>query len=604
VDCKTGVAVSPGVAIGPALVLESQGYDLPQRHIPEDQADDEVRRVRQALEQAVREVRQTQEAVTSRLGAQCGAIFAAHAQLLADPYLERQVATLIREHHLAAESAVSEVLRRYAQALQGVGSVTLAGRVLDIFDVEKVLLENLLGQRRERLRHLEHPVIVLAHDLTPAETAKLPPSRVHAFATEAGGRTSHTAIVAGMLGIPAVVGAGPFLARASDEDIVIVDGNEGVIILRPDPDTLGRYEKAARGFTAWQSQLGQLRALPARTRDDRACVALYGNIEFPHETEHCLERGAEGVGLYRTEFLYLDRQSHPTEEEHFQAYLSVVEAMSKGAQGREKPPHSLPVVIRTLDLGADKFAPLTAPGDKEGGGWAGHGHLERNPFLGLRSVRLCLRNLALFKTQLRAILRASAFGDVRILFPMISTLLELRQCKMLLAEVKEDLQDEGLAFNPRLPVGTMVEVPSAAILADQLAREVDFFSIGTNDLIQYTLAADRNNETVASLYDAGDPAVLRLIEQVVRAAQAHDVGVNVCGEMSGDPLYTLFLIGLGLRQLSLTPHNIPEIKKVVRSATLSEAEAITQEALRLETARDVNNYLREQTRRICPEAVG
>jgi phosphotransferase system enzyme I (PtsI) len=601
VDCKTGVAVSPGVAIGPALVLESHGYQLPQRHIPEGLADDEVRRVHQAIEQAVREIRQTQDAVTSRLGAQCGAIFAAHAQLLADPNLQRQVEALIREHRLAAESAVSEVLRHYAQALQGVGSASLGGRHLDIFDIEKVILETLLGQRRERLRHLDHPVIVLAHDLTPAETAKLPPSRVHAFATEAGGRTSHTAIVAGMLGIPAVVGAGPFLARASDNDLVIVDGNEGMVILRPDPDTLRRYEKMAQGFTAWKSQLGQLRALPARTRDDQARVALYGNIEFPHETEHCLERGAEGVGLYRTEFLYLDRHTHPTEEEHFQAYLSVVEAMNKGARDRGAT-EPIPVVIRTLDVGADKFAPLTAPASMDGGlGWAGHG--ERNPFLGLRSVRLCLRNLALFKTQLRAILRASAFGDVRILFPMISTLLELRQCKMLLAEVKEDLQDEGLAFNPRLPVGTMVEVPSAAILAEQLAREVDFFSIGTNDLIQYTLAADRNNEAVASLYNAGDPAVLRLIEQVVRAAQAHDVAVNVCGEMSGDPLYTLFLLGLGLRQLSLTPHNIPEIKKVVRSATLSEAEAIAQEALCLETARDVNNYLREQTRRICPEAV-
>jgi phosphotransferase system enzyme I (PtsI) len=248
------------------------------------------------------------------------------------------------------------------------------------------------------------------------------------------------------------------------------------------------------------------------------------------------------------------------------------------------------VVIRTLDLGADKFLPRSERASEE-----------RNPFLGLRSVRLCLRNLTLFKTQMRAILRASAFGDVRIMFPMISTLLELRQCKMILAEVKEDLEDEGIAFNPQLPVGTMIEVPSAAILADQLAREVDFFSVGTNDLIQYTLAADRNNETVATLYSPGDPAVLRLIERVVWAAAKYSIAVNVCGEMSGDPLYTMLLLGLGIRQLSVTPHGIPPIKRIVRAVTVEESVAVAQEAMRLETARDVNNYLREQTRRILPE---
>jgi phosphotransferase system enzyme I (PtsI) len=251
------------------------------------------------------------------------------------------------------------------------------------------------------------------------------------------------------------------------------------------------------------------------------------------------------------------------------------------------------VVIRTLDVGADKFATSSEPATQE-----------RNPFLGLRSIRLCLRNLTLFKTQMRAILRASASGDVRIMFPMISTLLELRQCKMILAEVKEDLEEEGVPFNRLLPVGTMIEVPSAAILADELAREVDFFSIGTNDLIQYTLAADRTNENVASLYSPGDPAVLRLIQMVVTAAQKHSIDVNVCGEMSGEPIYTLLLLGMGLRQLSVTPHNIPEIKKIIRSVSIEEATLVAEEALRLETARDVNNFLRDQTRRILPEVVG
>jgi phosphotransferase system enzyme I (PtsI) len=269
-----------------------------------------------------------------------------------------------------------------------------------------------------------------------------------------------------------------------------------------------------------------------------------------------------------------------TEAEHLDAYLIVLRTL-----GPDRP-----MVIRTLDLGGDKF-PIDGL------------HEERNPFLGVRSVRLCLRNLTLFKTQLRAILRASAFGNVSIMFPMVSTLLELRQCKMILAEVKEDLEEEGLAFNASIPVGTMVEVPSAAVLADCLAREVDFFSIGTNDLIQYTLAADRTNQEVASLYSAGDPAVLRLIDHVVKAARTHDVDVNVCGEMSGEPIYTMLLLGLGLRQLSVTPHNIPEIKKIIRSITLVEATQVCQEAMRLETARDVNNYLREQTRRVLPEVV-
>jgi phosphotransferase system enzyme I (PtsI) len=311
-------------------------------------------------------------------------------------------------------------------------------------------------------------------------------------------------------------------------------------------------------------------------------VMLYGNIEFPQEATHCVERGADGVGLYRTEFLYLGRKTDPTEEEHLDAYLTVVRTLPKGQ----------PVVIRTLDLGADKFNTAAEPP-----------HKERNPFLGVRSVRLCLRNLALFKTQLRAILRASAAGEVYILFPMVSTLLELRQCKMLLAEVKEDLEDEGIPFNPALPVGTMIEVPSAALMADLMAREVDFFSVGTNDLVQYTLAADRTNEQVAYLYSPADPAVLRLLRRVLDAGKQAKIGVNVCGEMSGEPIYTLLLLGMGLRQLSVTPHNTPEVKKVIRSVTVGEAEQVAREAARLETARDVTSYLREQTRRLVPDVV-
>jgi phosphotransferase system enzyme I (PtsI) len=580
-EIKRGIAVSSGVAIGPALMLDSEWFRIPQRRVPADQREVEIERLKRALEAAAAEARQTQESVKSKLGSQYGAIFAAHALLISDPNLAREVEALIREQSFAAEYAVSRVMRRSAKALEGMRDGYGSTRVADLFDMEKRILGHLLGQKREQLKELTEAVVVLAHDLTPSETANLDPKRVHAFATEAGGRTSHTAIVAGMLEIPAVVGLGPFVTDISGGDLVIVDGNKGILIINPDEDTLERYEETRHSFRSFESRLELLRELPAETRDGIK-VSLQGNIEFPQESAHCLDRGADGVGLYRTEFLYLGKADDPSEAEHFEAYLTVLKTM-----GPQRP-----VVIRTLDLGADKFQPQ----------WEMLQH-ERNPFLGLRSVRLCLRNLTLFKTQMRAILRASAMGDVRIMFPMISTLLELRQCKMILAEVKEDLEEEKIAFNPRIRIGTMIEVPSAAILADLVAREVDFFSIGTNDLVQYTLAADRNNETVASLYSPGDPAVLRLIDNVVQAADKANIAVNVCGEMSGEPQYTMLLLGMGLRYLSVTPHSIPEIKKLIRSVTLTDCVAVAKEAMRLETARDVNNYLREQTRRILPEVM-
>jgi phosphotransferase system enzyme I (PtsI) len=580
-EIKRGIPVSPGVAIGPALVLDTELFRIPQRFVDGNRTTEEIQRLRSALTAASREAHENQQTISEKLGRQYGAIFGAHALLLEDPTLRREIEELIQQEGHAAEYAVSRVMRRHAKALESLDRGHFATRAADLFDIEKSILRNLLGQRREQLSQLKQPVIVLAHDLTPSETAAMDPKMVHAFATEAGGRASHTAIIAGALQIPAVVGLGHFVTDISGGDLVIVDGNRGVLILNPDEETLARYEQTRKSFYSFfEKELDQLRDLPAETRDG-VRVELLGNIEFPQEATHCLQRGAGGVGLYRTEFLYLGKKSDPTEAEHLDAYLTVLRTLGP----------TRPMVIRTLDLGADKFATATEAA------------AERNPFLGLRSVRLCLRNLTLFKTQMRAILRASAFGDVRIMFPMVSTLLELRQCKMILAEVKEDLEDEGIAFNRHLPVGTMIEVPSAAILADLLAREVNFFSIGTNDLIQYTLAADRTNENVATLYSPADPAVLRLIKMVLAAARQHRIDVNVCGEMSGEPIYTLLLLGMGLRQLSVTPHNIPEIKKIIRSVTIEEATHVAEEALRLDTARDVNNYLREQTRRILPEVV-
>jgi phosphotransferase system enzyme I (PtsI) len=582
-EIKRGIPVSPGIAIGPALILDPEGVRVPQRLVEACQVQEEVRRLRSALAAAARDARNSQQQVDHQLGRQFGAIFAAHAVLLEDATLEQEIVDLILKQHHAAEYAVSQVVRRAMKRFSDFGEQHfMASRVADLRDIERSILYHLSNQRRESLRHLHQQAIVLAHDLTPSETAELDPAFVHGFATESGGRTSHTAIMAGALQIPAVVGIGPFLDDLAGGELVIVDGNDGLLIIAPDPHTLARYQAARSELISLASQQhSQLRDLPACTRDG-VVITLLGNIEFPHESQNCIEKGAAGVGLYRTEFLYLGRQTDPSEEEHFEAYKDVIHTM-----GAKRP-----IVIRTLDLGADKFPPNRVSQ-----------YPERNPFLGLRSVRFCLRNLTLFKTQLRAILRASALGNVRVMFPMVSTLLELRQCKMLLAEVKEDLDEEGIPFDRDLQVGTMIEVPSAAIMADQLAREVDFFSIGTNDLVQYTLAADRSNEQVASLYSAADPAVLKLIQQVVQAANRQHIEVNVCGEMSADPIFTLLLLGMGLRTLSITPHNIPVVKKVIRSVSLTDAERTAQEALQLETARDVTNFLREQTRRLVPDVL-
>jgi phosphotransferase system enzyme I (PtsI) len=571
-----GIPVSPGVAIGTAVVLDTEGYRIAPRHIEPSQVESELQRLRESLSMAALEARVSQHAIADKLGSHVADILGAHAQLLEGTVITRDAIPLIRDQFYAAEYAVSKSISKLAQALASVDSSRFASRTSDLLDVEKRVLGQLLGQRRQQLSHLEKPSILFAHDLTPSETASLDSKRIIAFATEAGGKTSHTAIMAGALEIPAIVGLGTFLAEVSEGVLVIVDGHDGTLIIDPDEATLERYEAERRSFQTLELQLDELRDLPAITKDG-VPITLLGNIEFPNEIEHCRQRGAQGVGLYRTEFLYLGRDSDPTEDEHYNAYVDVINALPEGQ----------PVVIRTLDLGADKFASPSWTNEPE-----------RNPVLGQRSIRLCLRNLPLFKTQLRAILRASAKGTVRLMFPMISTLRELRECKLHLREVQEDLLCDGIGFDRQLQIGTMIEVPSAALISDMLAREVDFFSIGTNDLVQYTIAADRTNELVADLYNPADPAVLRLIRTVIDAASRANIQANICGEMSGDPAFTLLLIGMGMRQLSVTPHNIPEIKRVIRAVTWTAATHVAEETFRFDNARDVTNYLRDQTRRL------
>ena len=573
---KRGIAVSPGIAAGPAVVLGVETFRIPSQYVRVDAVESELHRLATALDRVVEEIGENQALAADALGTQYGAIFAAHAQLALDPSFRGEVTELVREKNYAPEFAASRVIRKYAKALQNLGNPQMADRAADLFDLEKRLLRNLLGQGRDELKNLTHPVVLLAKNLTPSETAGLDRTKILGFVTEGGGRTSHTAILAGALELPAVVGCGRFLSDVAGGETVIVDGDRGELTIDPDAATLDNFSRRTEEAKTERIRLGTFADVVPRTRDGER-VYVMGNIEFPDEVAHVTDRGADGIGLYRTEFLYLQTDREPTEEDHFKAYCRVVTAMN-----------GKPVVIRTMDLGADKITASVRRGNEGSSDSA----------LGLRSIRLSLQNRPLFKTQLRAILRASVCGDVRVMFPLVSTLLELRKAKMVLSDVMEDLEEEGVPFNRDIPVGMMVEVPSAALRADDFARECDFFSVGTNDLIQYTLAADRADPAVASLYSAGDPSVLALLRMITEAAARHGLPVTVCGQMSSDPRFLPVLLGLGIRQVSVTPLAIPEIKDLTGRLDIETCEAIAEKAGELEVARDVESFLREELLRL------
>jgi phosphotransferase system enzyme I (PtsI) len=574
-----GLAVSPGIAIGPLIVLDSRGLRLPPRSIASCAITGELERLDRGLNAAQVAARHDEREARSRLGPLYADILAAHSSMIADPTLRRDAERLVRDERISAEHAVLEVLEGHAVRLERLADSYLAARAADVRDIESRILNHLIGESTVSFQDdLATPSLVVAPDLTPSETAGLDPARIKGFATEMGGRSSHTAIVAAALEIPAVVGLGKFLDRAVHCEMAVIDGDEGLVILNPDADTLRRYEQVRARRSARFEVLTQQADLPSRTLDGET-VHLWGNIEFSAEVKGCLSRGAAGVGLFRTEFLFLNADSPPTEEQQFEAYASVVRTLA----GR-------PVTIRTLDLGADKVA-----------AYSKSGYLESNPALGLRSLRLSLRNSALFRPQLRAILRASALGEVRIMFPLVSTLSEVFEARDVVREVALELKAEGHSIADKVPVGIMIEVPAAALIADHLAKEVDFFSIGTNDLIQYTLAVDRTNETVAGLYCAADPSVLRLIAMVVDAARSAGIDVTVCGSMGGETLYTVLLLGLGVRDLSMAPHQLPEIKRIIRNIRLDKAQALAREALELRRAEEVVELLARALAQLEPE---
>lgn len=574
--CK-GVAVSPGIVTGPTVVLDSEEFPIRRRNIAPDEVGREIGRLRDALALALEELQEQQQRVRNEIGDKLAAIFDLHSELLSGGNVEDELKQLIKDNLYSAEYATSCVFRGYAKKFLEMPYHYMAERVADIYDVEKRLLRHLIGERREHLSDLAENTIIIAHDLSPSQTANLDRERVLGFATDLGGRTSHTAIVARAMGIPGVVGLKTITVDITPGDTVIIDGNRGQVIINPDEPTLRQYAEYEREFHRFEADLGSLRDLPAVTTDGHR-VTLVGNIEFPQEVEQCLERGAEGIGLYRTEFLYLDRAEDPTEEDHYEAYAAAIEALG----GR-------PITIRTCDLGADKFTHL------------GGGYDERNPFLGLRSIRFSLQHVHLFKTQLRAILRASTLGPVQILFPLISNIMELRQAKMMLNDVREEFDEDGLPFDRDMKVGTMIEVPSAAIMARQFARECDFFSIGTNDLIQYTLAVDRSNERVATLFTPSHPAVLYLVKRAVDAANAEGIGVTICGEMAGEPQYTILLLGLGIGEFSIAPTTLPEVKKLIRSVSMADARKVADRVFELESEREISIYLVELARQILPK---
>lgn len=577
-EIKKGIGVSPGVVISTTVVLDAEDLLIPKRQIPPEQVPAEIERLNHALAASVVELTQLRDNVSAEHGKEIGGIFDFHLGILRDKSIIAQIVSQITNQLTTAEYATSSVTRRYAQNFARMSDRYLGERVKDLYDIERRVLHKLVGQRHESLQRLDHDAVVIAHDLLPSQTAALDRSHVRGFATDVGGRTSHTAIVARAMGIPAVVGLGNITADVNGGTTVIIDGNRGLVIIDPDEQQLAEHREFERKLGRLEGELASLRDLPAQTRDGHG-VSLQANIEFPEEVDDALRRGAVGVGLYRTEFLYLASPDEPSEEDHYRAYADALRRL----EGR-------PLVIRTLDLGADKY--------KENRG----ADQERNPFLGDRSIRMCLHDIPMFKRQLRAILRASLLGDVRIMFPLISTLMELRQAKMVLNDVMEELEDEGAKFRRDLPIGIMVEVPSVALMVNDFAKEVNFFSIGTNDLIQYTLAVDRTNEKVAGLYNPAHPAVLRLIRDVIRAGQRNSVGVSMCGEMAGEPLYALLLLGLGLTHFSMNGPDIPEVKKIIRSTTMEHARHVARKVMSFDSERQVMHFLREETRKIIPEA--
>jgi len=572
-----GIPASPGIVVGKAFILDAERPHVPEELIAADQIESEVARFREAIEDTKVLLRRLRGELEEELGENQAAIFDAHLMILEDSMVVEGTLKRITDDCVRAELALTETIGQVTRAMGRTEDEYLRDRIYDIKDIERRLLMRLLGRDDRTLRNLDDEVIVVAHDLAPTDTASMRRERVKGFITEVGGRTSHASIMARSLEIPAVVGAHNVTESISQGETIIIDGVLGLVVFGFDSAVLEYYLERKREYEDFEKQLLKLKDYPAVTRDGRA-FELGANIEGPEDVVSAISHGAEGIGLFRTEYLFLARRDIPSEEEQYEAYRSVVETMSPG-----------PVLIRTLDVGGDKF------------GLDGQHEEEANPFLGWRGIRYSLAHPNIFMRQLKAILRASAHGNVRIMFPMVSSINEVKDGKQVLEAARQQLRIEGREFSEDIQVGIMVETPAAVVLADALAREVDFFSIGSNDLIQYTLAVDRGNDRVAYLYDQYHPAVLELVRQTVRAAKRHRKWVGLCGEMAGDPLSVLLLIGLGLNEISTSPLMLPEVKSIIRSTSYNSARKVVSRALDMETGPEVRRYLEQIFKRKYPE---
>jgi phosphotransferase system enzyme I (PtsI) len=559
-----GIGVSPGIAFGKTHVVRDDQDEVVHYQIASSQVADEIGRFETALIQTRMQILEMQQRIAESIGAKDAAIFDAHLLVVEDRTLIDEVLRKLKTDFCNVEWAFQEVATRYAETLSKIDDPYLRERALDIQDVTKRVIRNLQGKAPRAFLSLREPHILIAHNLTPSDTASISRENVLGIATDVGSRTSHAAILARSLSIPAVLGLHDITAKIETGHHVLLDGSAGWLIVNPEPGTLASYEEIESRRAKVTAQLRELRETASTTRDGRHIV-LSANIELPEEVNAVATNGAEGIGLYRTEFLYLNRETLPTEEEQYETYRRVAERVR---------PH--PLIIRTFDLGGDKLA--------EG---ATDATDELNPFLGWRAIRFCLENQEIFKTQLRAILRAGVIGNIKIMFPMISGLDELRRAIALLEESKQQLRSSNTEIAQRIEVGAMIEIPSAAICASSLAREVDFFSIGTNDLIQYALAVDRVNEKVAYLYEPTHPAILRLLKMVAEAAHAAEIWVGVCGEMAGDVALVPLLLGLGMDELSASATLVPRIKRAVQSLTIPECCELVEETLKLNTASEI-----------------
>lgn len=565
-----GIGAAAGISIGAAYKLGKEEFVVLPEAIAWEDIPVQIQLFEEALIKTRREIIELQKKISADMGQEEAQIFDAHLLVLEDRMLIEEVISRLKKEKMNVAYIFSEVLKKYISVFLKIEDEYLKERIADINDVGKRILRNLLGKEKRGLEDLKEKAIIVSHDLSPSDTAAMHTKNVAAFVTDMGGKTSHTAIMAKSLEIPAVVGLEGITSKVNPGDLLIVDGSTGVVIVNPDEDTLKEYQQELEKLKGIAEKFSSVKELPAVTTDGRA-ISINANIEFPDEVSSVKLHGSQGIGLYRTEFFYMNRKDSPSEDEHYQAYKYVAEQMNP-----------YPVVIRTLDLGGDKFlSQFQVP------------H-EMQPFLGWRAIRFCLARPEIFKLQLRAILRASVHGNLKLMYPMISGIEELRQANGLLREAKDELRQKGIEFNDKLQVGVMIEVPSAAMTADILAREADFFSIGTNDLIQYCLAVDRGNEKVAYLYEPAHPAVLRMIKQVIDSAHQAGIKVAMCGEMAGEPSLALILLGLGLDEFSVPPQVIPELKFIIRAIEFKAVQQLADEAMKLSTGTQVEEFARDR----------